>query len=290
MQICRDIPSIRAVLKKERLADRSIGFVPTMGNLHAGHLSLVTKARELAEKVVVSIFVNPTQFGANEDLDAYPRTEANDLALLEAAGVDVVFLPTVEAMYPNGQDNLTEVIVPKLTETLCGASRPGHFNGVSSVVTKLFNIVQPDLACFGAKDYQQLRVVQKMVQDLAMNVTVVAVPTARADDGLALSSRNQYLDPDERDTAPKLQIFMQRAIEQLEAGLPLSMAREQLIESLEHTGFMIDYVEFVRPDDLSVLTETELPCTLAVAAKLGSTRLIDNLPAQDASASPALSK
>lgn len=277
MQVFRTVAALRQGLKKERLQDHSIGFVPTMGNLHAGHLSLVTEAVAKSDKVIVSIFVNPTQFGANEDLDAYPRTEARDLELLEAAKVDYVFLPSVSEMYPNGDIDLTEVIVPKLTENLCGASRPGHFNGVSSVVTKLFNMVQPDVACFGSKDYQQLRVIQKMVDDLSMPVEIVAVPTARDTDGLALSSRNQYLDKAQRATAPKLYQSMQAAAKAIKAGQSLAEVKQEFEQKITGYGFDIDYVEFVDSAHLSILSETQLPLTLAVAARLGTTRLIDNI-------------
>lgn len=204
MQTFADISALREQIKQYKRDDRRIAFVPTMGNLHEGHLTLVRKARELADVVVVSIFVNPMQFERADDLNNYPRTLDDDLSKLNAAGVELVFTPTPDIMYPYGLDKQTFVEVPGLSHMLEGASRPGHFRGVATIVTKLFNIVQPNVACFGEKDYQQLAVIRQMVEDLCLNLEIVGVPTVREMDGLAMSSRNNLLTLDERQRAPVL--------------------------------------------------------------------------------------
>ena len=219
MQTFADIPSLRDQLKSARRDGRRIAFVPTMGNLHEGHLTLVRKAREHADLVVVSIFVNPMQFERTDDLNNYPRTLDDDLSKLNAEGVDLVFTPTPEIIYPEGLDKQTFVEVPGLSHMLEGASRPGHFRGVSTIVTKLFNIVQPDVACFGEKDYQQLAVIKKMVTDLALDIEVIGVPTVRELDGLAMSSRNGLLSSlSERQRAPVLARTMRWIGSQIRGG------------------------------------------------------------------------
>ncbi|MFZ5531961.1 MAG: pantoate--beta-alanine ligase [Pseudomonadota bacterium] len=262
-----------------RRAGNRIALVPTMGNLHAGHLTLVDRARELAGRVVVSIFVNPTQFGPGEDFAVYPRTPDADCAALIERGVDVAFLPTVPVMYPTGVPGAVRVEVGgPLTAGLCGASRPGHFDGVATVVTKLFNLVQPDVAVFGEKDYQQLAVIRALVRELAMPIDIVGVPTRREADGLALSSRNQYLDPEQRARAPLIHAILSDSAAALMAGVRDHAAIEaRATARLAAGGFSVEYVHIVRPDDLQAPQGRESRLVLLVAARLGSTRLIDNI-------------
>ena len=259
-------------------AGARVAFVPTMGNLHAGHLSLVQRGLEVADVVVVSIFVNPLQFGANEDLDAYPRTLAEDTEQLERVGAHLLFTPSVDVIYPEGMDRHTKVLVPELTGTLCGASRPGHFDGVTTVVCKLLNLVAPQVALFGEKDLQQLLIIQKMVRDLALPIDIEGVPTARADDGLALSSRNNYLNPTQRATAPRLQQELQAIAAAIKSG---SRDFEGLCAEaqtrLEAVGFERDYLVVRRRTDLQPAKPLDTELAIFAAAKLGSTRLIDNL-------------
>lgn len=279
--------SLRNALRGERMAGRRIALVPTMGNLHAGHMQLVRRARKLADIVVVSIFVNPLQFGPDEDLDCYPRTLASDRELLFAAGVDYLFCPGVEDMYPGGLHSQTLVSVPELSSSLCGASRPGHFTGVATVVTKLFQLVQPDLAVFGQKDFQQLAIIRRLVEDLCMPVEVVGVETVRDADGLALSSRNGYLGSGERRLAPLLHRALQSCREAIACGFDSYAELEQhACEELRAAGFQPDYVSVRDAATLGAVTlDTEQVVVLA-AAWLGSTRLIDNVtlnlnPCQD---------
>jgi pantoate--beta-alanine ligase len=254
-----------------------VGFVPTMGNLHAGHHSLVRLAREHADRVVASVFVNPTQFGPNEDYARYPRTPAADAAGLEAAGCHLLWLPSVETMYPFGADATVQVRVPGVTEVLEGAHRPGHFDGVATVVARLFNQVQPDVAVFGRKDYQQLAVIRYLVRDLAFPLEVVAAPTLREADGLAMSSRNQYLSADERPLAAQLQRTLQAMRAAIAAGTPRAQVEADASAALQRHGFDVDYVVVRRPD-LGEPTDGEGGARVAlVAARLGRTRLIDNL-------------
>ncbi len=269
-------------LQKELLIARqtgqSIAFVPTMGNLHEGHLELVRKARKLCDIVVVSIFVNPLQFGANEDLDAYPRTLAADKEKLFAEGTNVLFTPEVGEIYPDGMGMQTIVRVPDLSETLCGQSRPGHFDGVSTVVSKLFNIICPDVAVFGEKDFQQLSIVRKMVVDLCMPIEIVGVATARDADGLAKSSRNGYLSEQQRSIAPALHQVLLNCREAIACGfdnfLQLeSHARMKLFEA----GFNTDYFSIRDARTLREVTEHTEEVAILAAARLGKTRLIDNV-------------
>ena len=257
-----------------------VGFVPTMGNLHAGHHSLVHLAREHVDRVVASVFVNPTQFGPNEDFARYPRTPQADVDGLAAAGCAVAWMPTVETMYPHGVEASVRVVVPGVTEVLEGAHRPGHFDGVATVVARLFNQVQPDVAVFGRKDYQQLAVIRYMVRDLAFPLDVVAGATQREDDGLAMSSRNQYLSPAERATAPMLQQALQAVRAALDDGATRIQVEAEARTRLDRAGFDVDYVVVRRPD-LGMPepgpVRTGEPLVALVAARLGRTRLIDNL-------------
>lgn len=278
MDIVADPTSLRQTLQDYRAAGETVAFVPTMGNLHAGHLSLVNRAASLADRVVVSIFVNPMQFGPNEDLDAYPRTLEADLAQLKAAGVALVFTPQPEHIYPEGIDAHTKVSVPGLTNVLCGASRPGHFDGVTSVVCKLFSLVAPNVAVFGEKDLQQLLIIKKMVHDLALPVAIEGVATARDDDGLALSSRNGYLTAEERAIAPGLRqtlIAMGAAISTGERHYDALCQAHNA--HLENQGFKPDYLEIRCRSTLALATSDTQQLAIFVAAKLGKTRLIDNL-------------
>ena len=257
-----------------------VGFVPTMGNLHAGHHSLVHLAREHVDRVVASVFVNPTQFGPNEDFARYPRTPQADVDGLAAAGCAVAWMPTVETMYPHGVEASVRVAVPGVTEVLEGAHRPGHFDGVATVVARLFNQVQPDVAVFGRKDYQQLAVIRYMVRDLAFPLEVVAGATQREDDGLAMSSRNQYLSPAERATAPILQQALQAMRAALDGGATRIQVEAEARTRLDRAGFDVDYVVVRRPDlgmpEPGPARSGE-PLVALVAARLGRTRLIDNI-------------
>jgi len=269
---------LRAALGDLRQQGQSVAFVPTMGNLHEGHLQLVRRARTRCDVVVVSIFVNPLQFGVNEDLDAYPRTMAADKEKLFSEGVQILFAPGVEEIYPEGMHSHTQVQVPDLSETLCGSSRPGHFNGVTTVVNKLFNIVQPDVAVFGEKDFQQLSIIRKMVDDLCMAVQVEGVTTARDEDGLAKSSRNGYLSPDQRDIAPVIHDTLTTCREAIACGfdnfLQLeSHARMQLLQA----GLEPDYFAIRDARTLRAVDEHTEEIAILAAARLGSTRLIDNV-------------
>lgn len=269
------IQGLSASLNPARSARKIIGFVPTMGNLHQGHLNLVREARKLCDVVVVSIFVNPIQFGPNEDFDNYPRTLEQDQQLLADVGCDIVFAPTVEQMYGN-KPRLTNISVSDITNDLCGLQRPGHFDGVAVVVTKLFNIVQPNYAFFGQKDYQQLAVIRQFVQDLNIPLEVIGVPIARAEDGLALSSRNGYLSEQERATAPVIFQSLKTAEQQLHAGKTLEEALAGIRQTLTDAGLVVDYIE-VRTPELQKIDEFNQDVVILIAAKLGKTRLIDNL-------------
>ncbi len=269
------IQGLAASLNPARAARKIIGFVPTMGNLHEGHLTLVREAKKLCDVVVVSIFVNPTQFGPGEDFDNYTRTLEQDSRLLADVGCDIIFAPSVEQMYGT-QPRLTNISVSQITDDLCGSSRPGHFDGVALVVTKLFNIVQPNYAFFGQKDYQQLAVIRQFVQDLNIPLEVIGVPIVRAADGLALSSRNGYLTPEQRQIAPVIYQGLKQAEEQLHQGKDLQQVLADLKTLLTDNGFVVDYVEARQPNLLAV-SQFDRDIVLFVAAKLGGTRLIDNL-------------
>ncbi|HQV24703.1 MAG TPA: pantoate--beta-alanine ligase [Acinetobacter sp.] len=269
------IQGLAASLAPTRTAKKIIGFVPTMGNLHEGHITLVRAAKKICDVVVVSIFVNPTQFGVGEDFDSYPRTLDQDSRLLAEAGCDIIFSPSVEQMYGT-QPRLTHIRVEGITNALCGQSRPGHFDGVALVVTKLFNIVQPDYAFFGEKDYQQLAVIRQFVQDLNIPLEVIGVPIVRAEDGLALSSRNGYLSEEQRKIAPTIYQLLKQAEQQLHSGQMLSQVLANISTELTQAGFIVDYVEARQPN-LQAIEQFDQNLVLFIAAKLGSTRLIDNL-------------
>ena len=278
MIIVEQIAELRAHVKAWRRAGETIAFVPTMGNLHAGHIALVERAQALGTKVVVSVFVNPTQFDRKEDLAAYPRTLEADCAQLASAATDLLFTPTPALMYPSG-GLASKVEVPVISELLEGASRPGHFTGVSTVVCKLFNLVQPDVAVFGEKDFQQLMLIRQMVRDLDMDIQIVGLPTVRDADGLAKSSRNGYLTPEERAIASGLNQTLREVVDALHEGRQdYAFLQAQALKALESRGFRPDYVEIRRAIDLqpAKLTDTEL--VVLGSAWLGKARLIDNIP------------
>jgi len=278
MRTIHSLKELRTILRGYRRQDKTIGLVPTMGNLHEGHISLVRKAAESADVVVTTIFVNPMQFGANEDLDKYPRTLGDDQEKLEAAGNTLVFAPPVEEIYPEGLAQQTKVIVPEVSDGHCGASRPGHFEGVATVVTMLFNMVQPDLAVFGEKDFQQLAVIRKMTRDLFMPVEIIGAPTVREDDGLAKSSRNGYLSEEERKIAPIVFRTLEATVEKLANGRTDFNALESEAEqSLSAAGLRPDYFNIVNSLTLKPASPDDHELTILVAAFLGTTRLIDNL-------------
>jgi pantoate--beta-alanine ligase len=277
MQEIEAVENLRDELRRWRKQGESIAFVPTMGNLHAGHLDLVSRARALATRTVVSIFVNPLQFGPQEDYASYPRTLERDRAQLLAAGADVLFAPAVQTIYPQRPPTIARVQVPGLSEILCGAFRPGHFEGVATVVAKLFNLVQPDIALFGKKDYQQWRLIERMVRDLAIPVAIVGVATVREADGLAMSSRNQYLSPQDRQLAPALYAGLTGIREAIMQGNRNFAGLETgAVQQLEGLGFKPQYVE-VRTPALDKPQATEHELVVLAAAYLGKTRLIDNL-------------
>jgi len=278
MNTVKSVRELRAAVARARSEGKRIAFVPTMGNLHSGHVALVTKATQRADFVVASIFVNPLQFGAGEDLDSYPRTLAADQERLLEAGCHLLFAPTVDEMYPDGTTVQTRVSVPQLSEGLCGASRPGHFEGVATVVSKLFNMVQPDLAVFGEKDYQQLAVIRTMVRDLNMPIQIIGEPTVRADDGLALSSRNGYLTPEQRAAAPALYRELSVMADAIRHGQRdfaelIVAGQAQLLAA----GFRPDYLEVRHALTLRPAMADDRDVVVIAAAYLGTTRLIDNL-------------
>lgn len=278
MNTVKTVRELRAAVARARGEGKRIGFVPTMGNLHSGHAALVTKAAQRVDYVVASIFVNPLQFGPAEDLDKYPRTLAADQEKLLQAGCHLLFAPGVEEMYPDGMAVKTRVSVLQLSEGLCGASRPGHFEGVATVVSKLFNMVQPDLAIFGQKDYQQLAVIRAMVRDLNMPIQILGEPTVRADDGLALSSRNGYLSEAQRAVAPALYRALQhiaKAIREGRRDYPAMLAEAS--QGIADAGFKPDYLEVRDAINLRPVSSEDRDLVILVAAYLGNTRLIDNL-------------
>jgi len=288
MNVVHTVDELRQRIKEARLQGASIGFVPTMGNLHEGHISLIDRSRNEGCFTVASIFVNPLQFNDPDDLARYPRTLDADADKLQSAGCQLLFAPDVDEMYPQGQDGQSRVSVPGVSEGLCGGSRPGHFDGVATVVTKLFNMIQPDQAFFGQKDYQQVAVIRKMVADLNMPIEVVAVPTARAEDGLALSSRNGYLTDEERAKAPALNKALWAMFRALEAGSKLSAAQHAGKQVLEEAKLAIDYLEVRHAGSLQPVTDSTLAewlsntgkplkMVLPGAAYLGKARLIDNI-------------
>ena len=277
MKMIEQLEQLRIATQLAKQLGR-VAFVPTMGNLHEGHLTLMREARKHAQTVICSIFVNPLQFGANEDLDKYPRTLDADIAALESAGVDLLYFPSVKTMYPKPLSDQTKIEVPVISDLYCGASRPGHFVGVATVVAKLFNMVQPDVAFFGTKDFQQLAVIRRMVADLAMPIEIIGVPTVREDDGLAMSSRNQYLARDERAIAPMMYAELKKLAETFSQDL--SQLEQHSADSqrrLAKAGFEPDYLHVLDADTLLPLTDQSQQGVILIAAKLGAARLIDNI-------------
>lgn len=277
METVTALAALRGAVARFRAAGERVALVPTMGNLHRGHLALVARARAEARRVVVTVFVNPTQFGPGEDFTAYPRTPEADAGLLAAAGCDVLFLPPVAEVYPDGEAGATRVEVPGLSTILCGAFRPGHFAGVTSVVARLFHMVGPDVAVFGDKDYQQLTIIRRMVRDLHMPIRIIGLPTVREPDGLALSSRNQYLTPAERGVAPRLAAVLGEVAAALAAGRRDFAALEaDAAAALSAAGFRPDYVAIRRAADLGEPAAGDAGLVVLAAAWLGRARLIDN--------------
>jgi pantoate--beta-alanine ligase len=278
MQTITTIKQVRSIIAGWKRDGLQVALVPTMGNLHDGHLSLVRLAGTHSDRVVVSIFVNPTQFGENEDFNDYPRTLQQDSDKLVDTGADLLFAPGVAEIYPSGTEYSTRIEVPALSDMLCGASRPGHFSGVATVVNRLFNIVQPDLAIFGEKDFQQLQLIRRMVQDLAMPVQVQGAPIVREADGLAMSSRNQYLNKQERETAPILYRTLQEIEMSVRAGDRNFVALEQAAaDKLASAGMRPDYVSIRRQDNLQPVSADDNRLVILAAAWLGQARLIDNI-------------
>ncbi|UPR47966.1 pantoate--beta-alanine ligase [Vibrio cyclitrophicus] len=277
MQTFAEIAALHEQIKQFKRDGRTVAFVPTMGNLHEGHLTLVKKARELADIVVVSIFVNPMQFDRTDDLNNYPRTLEADLSKLTGEGVELVFTPTPEVMYPEGLDKQTFVEVPGISHMLEGASRPGHFRGVSTIVTKLFNIVQPDFACFGEKDFQQLAVIRQMTTDLALDIEVVGVATVREMDGLAMSSRNSNLTIDERQRAPVLARTMRWISSAIRGGRDdYASVIEDATDQLRAADLQPDEIFICDAKTLQAITSESTQAVILMSAFLGKTRLIDN--------------
>ena len=277
MQSFTTIAQMRDQVGQWRRDGLRIGFVPTMGNLHAGHFALVELAREHSDKVIASIFVNPTQFGPNEDYGHYPRTPDTDIAGLAGKDCDALFLPSVDEMYPFGTIGCVQMHVPGITDILCGAHRPGHFNGVAQVVSRLFNMVQPDVAVFGRKDYQQLQVIRYMTEEMSFPVRIVAAPTLREGDGLAMSSRNQYLQGDERQVATTVYRTLRAMRDAAAQGTPLRDIEDTATQALQDAGFSVDYAEVRRSDLARPKLPREPGLVALIAARLGRTRLIDNL-------------
>lgn len=278
MQVFHHIYSLREALQAERHAGKRIGFVPTMGNLHDAHIELVKIAQRSCEIVVTSIFVNPLQFGLNEDWDKYPRTLASDSARLEAAACDYLFCPDEKEIYPNGMAEQTRVVVPTMTNVLCGASRPGHFEGVTTVVSKLFNIVQPDEAVFGIKDYQQLAVIRRMVEDLCLPIQITAGEIVREPDGLAMSSRNSFITPDERPRVAQLNRSLTWIKQEIEQGRrDFSKLAVAAAEQISAYGFKVDYITVCNSRTLELAAHDDQEITILGAIYTRGARLIDNL-------------
>ncbi|HAH7593362.1 TPA: pantoate--beta-alanine ligase [Escherichia coli] len=277
MLIIETLPLLRQQIRRLRMEGKRVALVPTMGNLHDGHMKLVDEAKARADVVVVSIFVNPMQFDRPEDLARYPRTLQEDCEKLNKRKVDLVFAPSVKEIYPNGTETHTYVDVPGLSTMLEGASRPGHFRGVSTIVSKLFNLVQPDIACFGEKDFQQLALIRKMVADMGFDIEIVGVPIMRAKDGLALSSRNGYLTAEQRKIAPALYKVLSSIADKLQAG---ERDLDEIItiagQELNEKGFRADDIQIRDADTLLEVSETSKRAVILVAAWLGDARLIDN--------------
>lgn len=278
MQIVDSVSALRAQIKSWRQQHQTIAFVPTMGNLHQGHLSLVVKAREHADKVVTSVFINPLQFDNKADLSAYPRTLEDDIRQLTSIDCDLVFTPTVDVMYPHGMASHTTINVSGMDDKLCGLERPGHFDGVATIVAKFFNMVQADIAIFGEKDYQQLLLIKKMVNDLNLPIEIIGCPIHREQNGLAMSSRNQYLTLPQREQAAGLYQTLLEVQRQLESGeQDFNELQKTAVEQLQNLGFSPDYVDIRRASDLEQATTNDKALRILAAAHLGKARLIDNI-------------
>jgi len=278
MQVFHTVNGLREILRKHRNSGQKIGFVPTMGNLHDGHLALIKQAKQTNDIVVCSIFVNALQFGLNEDWDKYPRTYDSDCEKLDQEGCDYLFYPEDGEMYPNGLDTQSRVICPTMTDVLCGASRPGHFEGVTTVVSKLFNIVQPDEAIFGIKDYQQLAVIKRMTEDLCLPVKIISAPIHREADGLAMSSRNSYINEDERPKVKVLKQVLELIAEQIKAdNLEFTQLEMEAKKRIESEGFKADYVTISNSKTLEPAAVDDREITILGAMYTDSARLIDNI-------------
>lgn len=291
MEQIEKLATLRERREQWRREGLRVGFVPTMGNLHAGHRSLIHEAARRAERVVASIFVNPMQFGAGEDFASYPRTLERDAQMLRDAGCDLLFAPAEAEVYPRGRDGQTLVEVPGLSDELCGASRPGHFRAVATVVTKLFNMVQPEVAIFGEKDFQQLLVIRRLVNELDLPIEIVGAPILREPDGLAMSSRNGYLSAAERAIAPQLRVALLAAVQRLQGGADCPTVEQETEQALAAAGLAPDYVSVRRRSDLSrpdaaLSDPADRALIILAAAQLGRARLIDNL-ACDPACDPA---
>ncbi|EWH10292.1 pantothenate synthetase [Catenovulum agarivorans DS-2] len=276
MQTISDLTQLRQQIKTWKQQGDTVAFVPTMGNLHQGHISLVEEAKKHANRVVVSIFVNPMQFGEGEDLDKYPRTLPADSEKLIAVDTDLLFTPTAQTIYPKGLNAQTYIEVPGVSDNYCGASRPGHFRGVATIVNKLFNLVQPDVACFGEKDFQQLQVIRTMVEDLAMPIEIIGVPTARETNGLAKSSRNGYLSSAQKQQAGIIYQSLLQAADKLQQQKPLEEVKAFIAEQISQQGLTIDYIEIAERSRMQDAVAGDKKLVILVAALLGQTRLIDN--------------
>ena len=278
MDQANSVTELRQYVQHWKDHKQSIAFVPTMGNLHAGHLSLITKGQSLCDRSICSIFVNPMQFGPNEDFNHYPRTLDADIQLLESIGCDLVYMPTASELYPQGLEKISQVIVTDLTDTFEGAHRPGHFTGVATIVAKLFNIVKPDISVFGKKDYQQYCVVRKMTQDLNLDVEIIGQETTREASGLAISSRNQYLSDDQKTQAALIYQTLQDSAASIKAGeTNFEKLEQQATERLNQAEFDTDYFSICNADTLQSATPEDKKLVILVAARLGETRLIDNI-------------
>jgi pantoate--beta-alanine ligase len=277
MQTIENISNLRDEIKDWRQQGLKIAFVPTMGNLHQGHIALIEKAKSVADKVVASIFVNPMQFGVNEDIDNYPRTMAADQEKLLAGGCDLLFIPTAAMIYPKGLDKQSYIEVPNVSAGYCGESRPGHFRGVATVVCKLFNIVQPDIACFGLKDYQQVQVIQTMVEDLSMPIEILPVETVREASGLALSSRNGYLSEQEKNIAPALNQNLQWLAQAIQSNSDFIALAKQAASNIDKAGMKTDYIHICHARTLQPASADDKDLVILAAAHCGKARLIDNL-------------
>ncbi len=278
MEVISKIKDIQILLNNQREQKNKIAFIPTMGNLHEGHLSLIQLARTYAEFIVVSIFVNPTQFHEDEDFDVYPRTKKSDLSKLKDFDIDLVFLPDISTIYPYGTDISTQIIVPKLSQELCGKVRPDHFKGVTSVVLRLFNIIEPDIAVFGQKDYQQKILLEFMVKDLSLNIRIIDGPTIREKDGLAMSSRNQLLSIPARSLAKALYEVLQRAKKSAQTrGMSFNLIEDSSKKTLEGHGFMVDYFSIREKKYLAKPNKQDKELIILVSVKIENVRLIDNV-------------